>query len=423
MELILIAVVLLGALGVYTLFAKWFSHKDDDDLDFDPYQLDLDESSRSLSGVDSSTIPPIPSTGHQFTLAELRRAPEGQYSWDETGCVFEINPDGSVTIVGRFDPAELLVDPGQELYDSLIENGLLDMLPRMWSLFIAIPHDWNDFDEYMFMQVADGDLLLTKDLAYNIDDIRNVSFEYRTIDDMSVVVKRLRYIKKGIMILMPQNEQEYVLALGAVACLKRILGETFRARILWPASLGAFWTAVKSGQPQPARYSYAFGIDEDYMCCNMTMDNNVGNVTQLLTGSVIVPKVRTQALTDIAKGAFIEGQIMYGSINEYLFIEMVAHPMSFLLRENGRVVKVYDLISTPMTIPTRQSQKQFFVGPNQTLSFLVGQYELVEDVMSLANVGPGLIDASIELDADMTIFISINANGTERRINIGELIG
>ena len=71
----------------------------------------------------------------RFTLAELRAAPDGMYHWDEGGSVFAVNDDGSVTMVGTFDPSE--ADPVTELYENLVSDGLGEMLPAHWTFLIS----------------------------------------------------------------------------------------------------------------------------------------------------------------------------------------------------------------------------------------------------------------------------------------------
>ena len=67
----------------------------------------------------------------QFTWQELLDAPKGTYEWSEDGVVFVVQNDGSCTVVGKFNPAEMQ-DSVERLREKLIGGEILYMFPRLW---------------------------------------------------------------------------------------------------------------------------------------------------------------------------------------------------------------------------------------------------------------------------------------------------
>lgn len=179
----------------------------------------------------------IPYGNRKFSLKELRQAEDGKYNWDETGCVFEVNNDGTVTLVGSFDPAELLVDPVDELYDSLVEDSLLEMLPHIWSF---VTHRVHETGAYF----VHGDAILyTDDYIVKEDTVKEAVFTSSApIADVPSLVRLICKEMKGYLFLLPVNEKEFLFALGAQACLRRHIPEGLNIRISSPATMGALWT-------------------------------------------------------------------------------------------------------------------------------------------------------------------------------------
>ncbi len=356
-----------------------------------------------------------------FTLAELRQAENGRYSWDESGCVFEINSDGSVTIVGRFDPAELFVDPVQEMIERLNNDGLVEMLPRMWS-FHAINNRGGEND--IFVIGCDNDLLSVPACPHEMDEINAESLMLSSCEGgKSVITSILSKTADGYLTLMPSNEKEYIFSLGAKACIERTFGNKIRVKVSSPAVMGAFGIATTRASDKQSKISFAFGENEDYMCCNMLADNGVCEVQQLLRNSIIQPTEVFTALQHIARGCMVQTLIREGRVRNYVLLDMVPYTMSFLLKRDERVIKIYDCIGEPINIPIREGEKDITVDANEKLSFLIGSIELIEDVISECNASNGKMDASIELDSEMSVMIKITSDANDYIINVGELIG
>lgn len=384
--------------------------------------------------IDPPQPPPLPTSpppvqpicGRKFTLSELKLAQDGIYSWDESGCVFEINTDGSVTVVGWFDAAELLVDPVQEMFDRLNDDGLFEMLPRMWSV-----HAFNNDDREndTLVVVWNDDFLSLQTCPRSLDEVKQVTLQLSSFDGVSSVIKfMLSTILKssgdGYMTLMPSNEKEYILSLGAKACIKRPFSDKVRVKISSPVAMGAFGIAIARTIDKPLKISFAFGYGEDYMCCDLLAENSVFEVKKILRDSIIQPLETFTALQHIARGCMTQSLILERcGVNNHLLMDMLPYTMSLLQKENGRVIKIYDCISKPIFIPTSQGDKDITIGDNQSLSFLIGSNELIDDVMAECNAPNGKVGAFIELDSNMDVTVKITSNSNDYYINVGELIG
>lgn len=362
-----------------------------------------------------------------FTFPELKQTGDGRYSCDETGCVFEINTDGSVTIVGRFDPAELLVDPIQEMFEGLSNDGLIDMLPRMWS-FYTVYNVGGENDT--FAVILNGDILSATVCPHTIEEIKELSLIPSSTDLETFIRKFISLIAKGYLILMPCNEKEYILSLGTKACIERAFGDKVLVRISSPAVMGAFGIAIVKATDQQLKISFGFGDDEDYMCCNLLAKDGIYEVQKLLNSSIIQPTETFTALLHIAKGCMVQSLIREGLVTNYLLIDMLPYTMSLLLKENGRVIKIYDCINEPIPIPTRQGDKDINVDANKVLSFLIGSNELIENVIAECTTPNGKIGAFIELDSkfieldsNMNVEIKITSQYNDYKIKVGHLIG
>lgn len=374
--------------------------------------------------VPNSSFPTTPvshNNDHWFTLAELKQAEEGKYSWDETGCVFEINSDGSVTVIGRFDPAELLVDPVQELIERLNNDGLIEMLPRMCCF-----HTVNDKggEDDAFVLVWNDDILSVTACPHTIEEVKAASLIISSLEGgKSVITHIISKTANGYLTLMPSNEKEYILSLGAKACVERAFGNKVQVRISSPAVLGAYGIAIARAGNKTSKISFAFGEGEDYMCCNLIADEGIYEVKKLLRISIIQPTETFMALQHIAKGCMAQSLIREGLVKDNILIDAIPYPMTLLLKETGRVIKVYDCISEPISIPTRQGDKDINVDANKALSFLIGSNELIEDVIAECNAPNGKIGAFIELDSNMDVEIKITSQYNDYKIKVGQLIG
>ena len=403
--------VILGGVVIVYLLVKLFRHKSCEEED-DTLIMAVGADSISDAQQDTNRF---------FTLAELKQAEEGKYSWDDTGCVFEINPDGSVTIIGHFDPAELTVDPVQEICGRLDDAGLMEMLPRMWC-FHTISSKDGECDAFV---VAWNDEMFSLPVCpYTIEEVKMISLIPSSFHrGKSVINSILSKTGGGVLTLMPCNEKEYIFSLGAKACVKRVVGNNITVCISSPAVMGAFGIAVNSRGDKSSRISFAFGDDDDYLCCNMMADNGVCEVQKLLHRSVILPMESATALQHIAKGCMVQSLIHYGYVKNFRLHDMLPYTMSLLLKENGNVINIYDLINESTTIPARQGGGVINTDINKTLSFLIGSNELIEDVVAECGVPYGKVEAFIEIDSEMSVVIIITSDTQDYKINVGEIIG
>lgn len=364
-----------------------------------------------------------PRVGRHFTLSELNQAQAGRYNWDESGCVFEINSDGSVTIAGYINPDELNADPARDLFDRMTEEGLLEMMPRMWSY---APKDHVGRDDYPCSMLVNNNTFLELTYEYHgLDAISEASVSTTSSDEQfSPIYRLLCQTGKGKIILLPSNEKEYILALGAQSCIHRLLNGEVSVKISSPWVMGAFGAAaqVNPADTQLSRISFAFGDEEDYRCCNMTVEGGVCDVNSLLTSSVIQPLPESYALPAIARGCLTQSLILEGHIKGRVLLDMNPYPMTLLHMVNGQVVKIYDLIN-PGVIPIRNVEKNISIEPGHTISFLIGSRELVDDIVAESGAPYGPADCSIEIDANMAVEVRLKTIGQTYTINIGELIG
>lgn len=363
----------------------------------------------------------IQDNDRRFTLAELKQAGADKYSWDETGCVFEINSDGSVTTIGRFDPAELNVDPVQEMFERLDNDGLIEMMPQIWSIYAA---NSQESEKDTFIVVHNDEIFSVASRPQTVEDINAGSLIPLSNDEVEAdAALILSKITNGYLTLMPSNEKEYILSLGAKSCIERAFDNNIKVRISSPAVMGAFGIAIARTSNQSSEISFAFGDGEDYMCCNLFAEDGVCKVLNLLRSSVIQSGEKHATLQHIAKGCLAQSLISEKQISDYLLIDMLPYTVSLLLKKNGRVIKIYDCIDEPTSIPTRMEDKDINVDAGKILSLLIGSNELIGDLMAECNAPNGKIDVFIEIDPDMGVIINTLSNEENYKINIGELIG
>jgi len=405
MDLVVIGIILIVLIVIIVVWL--FKRKSQNDDDVDSYiQSNADLSSYTEQDND-----------HCFTLAELKRLEVGKYSWDETGCVFEINSDGSVTIVGHFDPMELLIDPEQEMYDKLIEDGLLDMLSSMWSFVGSNP----EVGSYM---VCDNVILSSDDYSLSIEGIKEATFSASSIvADIPSLIRLICKENDGHLFLLPNNEKEFLFALGVQSCIHRHFGENLKVRISSPAVMGALWSGILSNTDKTARISYAFSKDGDYRCCNMTVENGIYEVTQLLTSSIIQPEDLTTAINRISRSCLIISGTLRGYVNDVLLLDMAPYPISVLVLEHGRTVKIYDLKSDSNLIPTRRLVNDLNITQEQTLALVIGTSIIIHDIAQELGLTDTIIIIGIEIDADMAITLIAETVRGSQTLNIGNLIG
>lgn len=356
-----------------------------------------------------------------FTLAELKRS-SGKYSWDESGCVFEINSDGSVTVVGHFDPAELLIDPKQQLYDSLVNDGLLEMLPVLWGVYDRRP---NDSLYSKFWLSYNNSIAFINTLSSSLEDVRDAELSaYSSQDEINPLISViLKCNKNNIVFLLPSNEQEFILSLGAQSCIHRHLGNQICVKISSPSVMGALGVAIKNGTEGISNISFAFGEDDYYNCCNLIAYKGICEVKSILSSSIILPLAVNETLLQIAKGCMTQSLILAHEIKDFVLLDMFVYPISLLVKENDRVIWIYELCKGSLSIPTRQTQKNIFLGYNQTLSLILGTNEIIPDIIEECEIDNGTFEISAEIDTNMSIKLIVVKDNAKFSINIGGFIG
>lgn len=369
-------------------------------------------SNNSIGNSPTHTHDPM---GRLFTLAELKSDKDNKYSWDETGCVFEINTDGSVTIVGHFDPTELQVTPEQEIYDRINAAELLEMLPRMWSYMTF------DKGESCFLLTLNNNCYSYYDYISTVDDVKGIALQQRTIGtEVNPAIDLLCKIRKGYVILLPSNEKEYILALGAQACFNRIFVGNVHVRISSPSVMGAFGVAINSSDG--AKVSFAYGTGDDYQCCNMYVEGGLCDVEELLSNFIILPLEESVATTKIAKGCISQSLLLKNG--EGLVLRgMIPYTINLTLKENDKILKNYEIIKYSINIPAKRDIKDITVASNNSLSLIIGGYTIIEDILSEYNIPYGTMDVAIEIDTNQKLILIIKSNDQTYITNIGELIG
>lgn len=402
---IITVVVLITTLCVFVIWN--YIHKNGDNSEEDSFT--------SYNGNHNSSSLSQHSNNRQFSLAELKSDKSNKYSWDETGCVFEINTDGSVTIVGHFDPSELQENPEQEIFDRINAAELLEMLPRMWSYMTF------DKGESCFLLSSNSDCYSCYDYLSTINDVKGIALQQYTVGgEVNPAIDLLCKKRKGYVILLPSNEKEYILSLGTQACLNRIFEKDVRVKISSPSVMGAFGIAISSSGD--AKVSFAYGTGDDYQCCNMHAEGGVSEVKELLPDSIILPLEESVAITKIAKGC-ISQSLLLKNVEGPVLLGMMPYTINLLLKENDNILKNYDIVKCPTKIPAKKSVKEIVVASNNSLSLLIGGYTIIEDIISENNIPCGTMEVAIDIDANQRLNLIVESNNQTYNINIGNLIG
>lgn len=393
-----------------------------------PAQRSQSHGAAQAQAVVEQQLPRVTLTGgRHFTLAELRGDAAGRYSWDDSGCVFEVNSDGSVTVVGNFDPAELNVDPVREMYDRLKADGLEEMLPRIWS-YHAYANHGGERDTYVAACV--DDMLSLPVCPDTLDGVKDTSFAASSYEGgRSVITYILSRTCEGVLVLMPCNEKEYIFALGAQACISRAFGRNVTVCITHPATMAALGIAVSREERMEARITFAFGEDDDYLCCTMATDGPTYDVKSLAHQSVIQPTDVATAHPHIARGCLALSLIEEGKAQGAVFKDMLPYPMSLVLRDEEQVVKVHDVIGKPVTVPCSFAMTETSLNPRMELAFFVGSFPIIDDMLTDEEKLHGSVTVRVWVNKTAGVGISVLdnrsgiANNTARLFTVGEYIG
>lgn len=380
----------------------------------------------------------------RFTLAELRAAPDGMYHWDEGGSVFAVNDDGSVTMVGTFDSSE--VDPVTELYEDLVSDGLGEMLPAHWTFLISPGNEDASWHYYASIPEGGYEVVMPDfgiggskpELVKIIDKGRIIPYE--SSRGWPGCIEALIHTGTGWVVLMPADQTEYTLSLGAKACIERHFAGRAQVHITSPAAMGAFWAALKPGANAHTRVSYAFGEDDSYQCCNLSAADGVYRVDSVVGQSIIRPLERQASVIQVLTGAlalsFVDaGQLVQTEFRDMLYYlvaltvvggtaSALDNPTSVPIANDGFVV--YGLVN-PASQPTAEGWFDISVPSGGRLVLLIGlrPTPVLQDVLAECGLAaPADIRAKIEFEAKGDIKIEVHAaNGMITTINVGQLIG
>lgn len=396
------------------------------------------------SGTDAGCSGPDNAAMRHFTLAELRAAPDGMYHWDEGGSVFAVNNDGSITMVGTFDPSE--ADPDTDLYENLVSDGLGEMLPAHWTFLISPGNE--DMSWHYYASIPEGgyEVVLPDfgisgskpELVRIIDEGRIIPYE--SSHGWPRCIEALVHTGAGWVVLMPADQTEYTLSLGAKACIERHFAGRAQVHITSPAAMGAFWAALKPGANAHTRVSYAFGEDDSYQCCNLSAADGVYRVDSVVGQSIIRPLERQASVIQVLTGAlalsFVDaGQLVQTEFRDMLYYlvaltvvggtaSALDNPTSVPIANDGFVV--YGLVN-PASLPTAEGWFDISVPSGGRLVLLIGcrPTPVLQDVLAECGLAaPADIRAKIEFEAKGDIKIEVHAaNGMITTINVGQLIG
>lgn len=382
------------------------------------------------SGTDAGCSGPDNAAMRHFTLAELRAAPDGMYHWDEGGSVFAVNNDGSITMVGTFDPSE--ADPDTDLYENLVSDGLGEMLPAHWTFLISLGNE--DMSWHYYSSIPEGgyEVVLPDfgisgskpELVRIIDEGRIVPYE--SSRGWPGCIEALVHTGAGWVVLMPADQAEYTLSLGAKACIERHLAGRVQVHITSPAAMGAFWAALKPGANAHTRVSFAFGEGDSYQCCNLSAADGVYRVDSVAGQSIILPLERQTAIIQILTGALALSFVDAGQLGQTEFDDMLYYPVALAVVGGTASTALYGSVN-PTPLPIAKGWFDISVPPGGRLALLIGHRltPVLQDVLAECGLAaPADIRTKIEFEAKGDMEIEIHAaNGMITTINVGQLIG
>lgn len=397
-------------------------------------------------GTDTGSLGTDGTAMRRFTLAELRAAPDGMYHWGEGGSVFAVNDDGSVSMVGTFDPSE--ADPVTELYENLVSDGLGEMLPAHWTFLISPGNE--DMSWHYYASIPEGgyEVVLPVGIGASKPELVRIIDEGRIIPYESSrgwpgCIEALVHTGAGWVVLMPADQAEYTLSLGAKACIERHLAGRVQVHITSPAAMGAFWAALKPGANAHTRVSFAFGEGDSYQCCNLSAADGVYRVDSVAGQSIILPLERQTAIIQVLTGALALSFVDAGQLVQTEFRDMLYYSVTLTVVGGTASAALYGLVN-PISVPTADGfvvyglanpaplpiAKGWFdisVPSGGRLVLLIGHHPtpVLQDVLAECGLAaPADIRAKIELEAKGDIKIEVHAaNGMITTINVGQLIG
>lgn len=370
----------------------------------------------------------------QFTWQELLDAPKGTYEWSEDGVVFEVQNDGSCTVVGKFNPAEMK-DSVVQSREKLISGEILDMFPRLWCFLegeVQCEDGWNLYIEsnhtcrlYRIPAFQHGLNVLDFVDAFGAVGYEEIFITSNVVGGLKAIINS----GVGTLILLPGNETEYVLSLGAKACLERIHadGKThLSVMISSPAVMGALGVGCKFSQDHTAKVSFAYGYgDDDFTCCDMETGDGVFEVSGLSRSSIIQPLPKAISSNLIKDGLMVTSFVRAGRIVDCLLLDALPYYLSLAIVSNGQMIETVCLSESERTIPFMTDYVQIQLHSNQTLAFLVGKTVVSNNLLEDGGiVASSTLWVKVDCDASQEIKIMVKTpDGKEYGIVVGELIG
>lgn len=366
----------------------------------------------------------------RFTLAELRAASDGMYHWDEGGSVFAVNDDGSVSMVGIYDRSE--IDPEVTLYESLMSDGLGEMLPAHWT-FLKSPGN-GDMCWHYYASIPEGGYevvmpdfgagISKSELVKIIDEGRIIPYE--SSRGWPGCIEALVHTGAGWVALMPADQTEYTLSLGAKACIDRRFAGRVQVHITSPAAMGAFWAALKPGANACTRVSFAYGEGDGYQCCNLSAADGVYRVDSVAGQSIILPLERQTVIIQILTGALVLSFVDAGQLMQTEFRDMLYYPVALAVVGGTAPTALYGSVN-PVPLPIAKGWFDIHVPSDGRLALWIGHRltSVLQDVFAECGLAaPADIRAKIEFEAKGDMEIEIHAaNGMITTINVGQLIG
>jgi len=357
-----------------------------------------------------------------FSIEELRQLDKSRFSWDENGLVFEINIDGSVSEVGHFDLSDLAKLKDLELFESIASNGLLEMLPTIWSFCEGTAY--NEHERRFVMDTGGRSYMLSVP-RYDGIDIATVFGDVELQESEQTALQSLIKCGAGIVILMPSNVRDFIMSLGAKAYLDRLFAGTIKTSIVFPSQIGAFAKALKVRHDEHDEITFMYG--DNIECMESRLSNADGIYSVNTVRHIALRPNAAFALNYIANGALALSLVKERQIKDALLLPMEPYPMYFVLKDGDKTLKLYAVVTRPVSVPIfiRLNNNIEIMGGNK-VAFRIGEYELIEDIVDQG--GMILDDSSqllvgVDIDTDLSIDIWLKSGHKEATINLGQLIG
>lgn len=423
-------IIIFGLMGVSViLLIVGLSKKKKSDVDEDNFN----ETSRR-NGARSSRNQRGPQPPQRIFTREELMSLGPNYTSDESGNVFVINNDGSVTIVGQLatqqtpspmqPPTSYYSSYSSPEYNALIEGGIMDMMPATWAYFLPTLRDGDP----VRISIKSESMALGGVAPLDIEDMEEIDiimFFNDTSPDMTKnMLQSMAAGDPQFILLLPASVHEYIMSLGAAALLRRTFPEAL-VHISSPAVFGAYGAALQmGGLDRPTTTGFTFGGQY----CNISSVDSVFRVTGINNNAPVVHSNPESDLQLIGIGAFVYHAMIFLETIEAPLVDMMAYPIELYKFENGQLVQRLTLIQPGISVPVAGRQPAIACSPATQLSLFVGDIVLLENI--LANTFPELtgysqisVTAEIDPDPRLSFLLRVTTPMGERTIDIGALIG